>query len=438
MPSTTRKVWQLTWPVMLSNISTPLLGLVDTAVLGHLNHVVFLGALALCTSSSFLIFWSFGFLKMGTTALVSQAYGQRNQELQHNIYYQSTVFAVVLGFAIILLSPFITTMAIHLMGGSKEVTEIGREFLTLRLMSAPAVLTTYVIIGWFVGRQDTRTPLFLVIVTNIINAGLDYLLVYKTSIGAIGVIWASLIAEYTAMFLGAFLIWQKLHVRDSKSILKTLLNWQTYSRIIKVNKLLFVRTLILLLVMTSFTAIGLRHGDAIAAANAILLNFLSVIASGLDGFAHAAEGMVGEAWGQENRQKVLRIIKSCLLLSLVTALLFSVVFALFGKNLIDLLTNQPGTQNIAYQYILWIIALPLVAVWSYFWDGVFVGAGLIKEMRDVMIFSAGIFYFPIVWLTLSFGNEALWASFFLFMIVRASSMSYLFYRTIKTPIKSMI
>lgn len=419
---------------MLSNMSTPILGLVDTFVLGHLGQAYYLSAIALSNTATHLIFWSFGFLRMGTTALAAQAVGK--QSSGQEILVQSLAVALCLGVGVVLLSPLLSLVCVNLIGGSDLVQSHAEDFLAVRFLAAPAVFVNYVLIGWFIGRQDTKTPLLMLIFANTVNGILDILLVNYTPLGAIGVVWASLIAEYSSLILAVLIIKYRNHLSITH-IKEHLIQWHAYLKLFQVNRYLFVRTLAMLGAMSLFTAIGLRHGDQIGAANAILINFLYIMSNGLDGFAHAAEALVGEAWGAKNRQRVREVILACLRWSLVTAVLFSSLFFFMGEFIISLLTDQAELSVIAISYLPWIAMLPMVAVWSYLLDGVFIGAGLLKEMQSAMLMSAGLFL-PLALLSQDFGNTGLWLSFYIFTACRAITMFYFYQQAMKKPMNLLL
>lgn len=414
------RIWQLAWPVMLSNITVPLLGLVDTAVLGHLDDSCYLGAVALGNQLLVLMLWSFGFLRMGTTALTAFAVGA--QHSQFNVFNQGLVVALLIALPLMVSGQLAGPWIIQWMGASAEISHAAQEYLAIRLYAAPAVLIQYVIIGWFIGRSDARTPLFLLVLANSVNALLDVLLVYQFGMTSDGVAWASFCADYLSAFVGLWLVQRALNKSNNKPSLLKDVRWPGWGKlkpVMTVNRDLFIRTLCLLGVLTFFTSQGAQQGDDILALNAIMLTLLLFISNALDGFAHAAEALIAQSRGAENNGQLKQVIVLTGLNSAIIALGLSLLLLLLGQSLIGRLTDLVVVLQLLDEYRWWLICLPIIGFSSYWLDGVFIGFHAMASMRNAMLASALLVFLPVWFLTQTFTNHGLWFSFYAFLLARS-------------------
>ncbi len=422
---TDRRLWALAWPLMLTNLTVPLLGLVDTAVLGHLDSPEYLGAVAVGANLFSILYWTFGFMRMGTTGLAAQAWGKRDEFGQVALLVRSLVLAVGIGLLLILFHQPLIQLGLTLMNPSERVTELAAGYAAIRIWSAPAVLCQYTLVGWLIGTQFARAPMIMLIVANSLNIVLDVLFVTVFGWNSKGVAIATVIAEYSAAAIGFRLVLLRLPADQgfSRALMGQL---SDYARILQVNRYIMVRTIALLLVLAFFTAQGARQGDTILAANAVLITFLLVISNGLDGFANAAEALIGEAVGKGSRRRFRLVFRTALRWSLYGSLIFTVAFVLGGRHLISLLTGIDEVRTTAWQYLPWLWALPLTAVWGFLLDGVFIGATRTRDMQNTMLFSALVVFLPVWWLTTGWGNHGLWFSLICLMVARALTMGGLF------------
>ncbi|MDV3504541.1 MATE family efflux transporter [Marinobacter sp. M-5] len=410
---------------MLTNLTVPLLGLVDTAVLGHLDSPEYLGAVAVGANLFSILYWTFGFMRMGTTGLAAQAWGKRDEFGQVALLVRSLVLAVGIGLLLILFHQPLIQLGLTLMNPSERVTELAAGYAAIRIWSAPAVLCQYTLVGWLIGTQFARAPMIMLIVANSLNIVLDVLFVTVFGWNSQGVAIATVIAEYSAAAIGFRLVLLRLPADHgfSRALMGQL---SDYARILQVNRYIMVRTIALLLVLAFFTAQGARQGDTILAANAVLITFLLVISNGLDGFANAAEALIGEAVGKGSRRRFRLVFRTALRWSLYGSLIFTVAFVLGGRHLISLLTGIDEVRTTAWQYLPWLWALPLTAVWGFLLDGVFIGATRTRDMQNTMLFSALVVFLPVWWLTTGWGNHGLWFSLICLMVARALTMGGLF------------
>ncbi|MDP4547906.1 MATE family efflux transporter [Marinobacter sp. MDS2] len=422
--ATDQRLWLLAWPLMLTNLTVPLLGLVDTAVLGHLDNPEYLGAVAVGANLFSILYWTFGFMRMGTTGLAAQAWGQRDSFAQVALLLRSLMLAVGIGLLLILFHQPLIALGLHLMNPSPSVAELAAEYASIRIWSAPAVLCQYTLVGWLIGTQYPRGPMVMLIIANGINIILDIFFVTVLGWNSRGVAMATVLAEYGATAIGFAIVLKRMP--DGQTLTKELFGQLSdYLRILQVNRFIMVRTIALLLVLAFFTAQGARQGDIILAANAVLITFLLVISNALDGFANAAEALIGEAIGKGNKARFKTVFSSALRWSIWGALLLTIAFVLGGRWLISLLTDIEGVQFTAWQYLPWLWLLPFAAVWGFLLDGVFIGATRAREMQNTMLFSAIGVFLPVWWLTTGLGNHGLWLSLISLMLARAVSMGWL-------------
>ncbi|WP_020409190.1 MATE family efflux transporter [Hahella ganghwensis] len=410
------RLWSLAWPLILSNITVPLLGLVDTAVLGHLESPVYLGAVALGANLFTFIFWAFGFLRMGTTGLSAQAWGADDEKKLYRGLAQACIIALGIGFLLFANQFWILPLGLKLMQTSSELWSQAEMYAQIRIFSAPAILIQYTITGWLIGCQRTRSALFLAVSTNIVNIILDLLLVVGFGMRADGVALATTVAEYYSAIIGIILCCRgKMPI-----ITNTLTNrefWQIdpFIQLLKFNSDLFIRTILLLFSFAFFVAQGAQMGADVLAANAVLLTFLMLTSNALDGFANGAEALCGEAIGKSNLDHFHEAVRISGFWSLLTAMAVSISFWLLGEWIITLLTDIPSVRQQALTYIIWMIVLPLVGVWGYLFDGVFVGATKAREMRNTILLSVLGVFLPCWWLTQSLNNHGLWLSMTIFL-----------------------
>lgn len=421
------RIWTLAWPIILSNITVPLLGLVDTAVVGHLPDSRYLAAVTLGATLFSFLYWGFGFLRMGTTGLVAQAIGREAHSDVRNLLGQSLIMAAVIGALLIIFGSPLISLGLWLLDGSEAATPLAREYAEIRLWSAPAVLANYAVLGWFLGQQNARVTLMILVLTNSVNIVLDLWFVVGLGMTSSGVALASVIADYSALTFGGYLVLRQLGHLEGCFQRQRLLVVSAYSALFNVNANLFVRTLGLLFAMAFFTAQGARQGDTVLAANAVLLQFIMLTSYALDGFAHAAESLVGRAFGRRDWREFAATVRATAQFSFWTATVATFAFALGGNYLVALLTGLAEVRATAASYLPWMVVMPLIAVWSYLLDGVFIGTTAVREMRNSIFIGLAI-YLPTWWLSQGLGNHGLWLAFTLFMFTRSAVLIAYYYR----------
>lgn len=384
LTSSDKALWHLALPMIFSNITVPLLGLVDTAVIGHLDSPVYLGGVAVGATATSFLFMLLLFLRMSTTGLTAQAYGAKNPQALARALVQPLLLALGAGALIALLRTPIIDLALHIVGGSEAVLEQARRFLEIRWLSAPASLANLVLLGWLLGVQYARAPVILLVVGNILNIVLDVWLVMGLHMNVQGAALATVIAEYATLLMGLLMVRKILKLRGiSGEMLKTA--WRgNFRHLLALNRDIMLRSLLLQLCFGAITVLGARLGSDIIAVNAVLMTLLTFTAYALDGFAYAVEAHSGQAYGARDGSQLLDVWRAACRQSGIVALLFSVVYLLAGEHIIALLTSLTQIQQLADRYLIWQVILPLVGVWCYLLDGMFIGATRAAEMRNSM------------------------------------------------------
>ncbi|HGH6027537.1 TPA: MATE family efflux transporter DinF [Vibrio mimicus] len=417
-----RQVLALALPMVLSNITVPLLGLVDAAVIGHLEHAWYLGGVALGSTMISVTFWLLGFLRMSTTGLTAQAHGAQNPHQLGRVLLQGSVIALGLAALFLLFHRPVAGLIFHFSDASSEVKTYAETYFYIRAWSAPAALLNFVLLGWLLGTQNARAPMWMVIITNLTNIVLDLLLVLGLGLKVEGAAIASVIADYAGLLFGLVCVvryWRQQQLPTPFSFISSLT--KELSRLVALNRDIFLRSLCLQAVFSFMTFQGAALGDETVAANAVLMSFLMMISYGMDGFAYAMEAMVGKAIGaKDDRQLRTSMIGSTFWATMI-CLLLSLIFLGLGSDLIRMITNIPSVQTTAEIYLPWLVAMPLVAVWCFLLDGVFIGATKGKEMRNSMAISA-VAFFMAYWLSASYGNHALWLAMLSFMALRGVTL----------------
>ncbi len=426
--SLNHKIWQIAWPAILSNISIPLLGLVDTAILGHLDSTVYLGAVAIGASILSFLYWGFGFLRMGTTGLVARALGAGDKPRELSLVLQSIVLALALAIMVVMLHPLWLGLGLWLMEPGPALAPLSESYVSIRVYSAPAVLVTYAIVGWFIGRQNTRWPMLFVIITNALNIVLDILFIVILDMKSDGAALATLSAEYVGAILAVWALVRNLDWSPLPQIRAQLIQLRAYRDLLDSNRYLFVRTMCLLFSFAFFTAMSTRLGENTLVANTIMLQLLMMTAYALDGFAYAAEGLTGNAVGAGDLKRLYQVVAACARWSIITAVAISATLLLAGPLLYPVFTHHIEILQLLDKYHFWLVLMPLAAVWSYLLDGVFIGTAQSRYMMRGMIFSLLVVYMPAWYLLKGYGNHGLWLAFILFNAARGASLQWYYQR----------
>ena len=423
-----KRVWSLAAPIILSNVTVPLVGAVDTAVVGHLADITLIGAVAFGALIFSFVYWAFGFLRMGTTGFAAQAWGRNNLTEAYLTLSRAMLIGLSLGALLIIAHPLIGRLALTLFQASLEVESATAVYFGIRIWSAPAVLGLYAILGYLIAAQDMRAVLLL----NGLNMFLDILLVSYFDYGIEGVAVATVCSEYIAIGFGIWLIHRRTGYRVKLTLTHRLLDAGAMRKLLNANFNLFIRTLCLIFSFAWFTNRSAQLGDLYLAANAVLLHLQTISAYALDGFAHAAETLVGHAVGRRNRSALLATIRISTLWALIVSSLISLIYLIAGHHLLSWMTNHSDVLILARAYLPWVVIGPIIAVWSFQLDGIFIGATRTREMRNAMLISLGGYLLAVEASTVLAHNHGLWISLLLFFVLRALTLAFYMPRIIAT------
>jgi len=413
---TNARVFAIAGPAMLTNVTTPLLGIVATAAIGRLGDAVLLGAVAMASVAFDCLFWLFGFLRMGTVAFTAQALGAGDAREQRAVLARALLVAGAIGLAIVALQAPGAALIFDAMGGSEEVTAAARLYFFVRVWSAPFVLANYVLLGWLVGLARARTALAVQVAVNVVNMIAMVALVLGLDLGLAGAALASVIAETFGLVAGLTIAWRIVGGRLDLTW-ASVLDRARLSRTLAVNRDIMIRTAALIAAYLFFTARGARAGDVTLAANAVLHNFTLVGAFFLDGMATAAEQVCGQAYGARDRKAFARAVKLVTAWGFAFGIGATLLFALAGAPMIDVMTASADVRLVARQF-LWLAALvPVCGAMAFCFDGIYVGATWARDMRNLMMLALAT-YFAVWWLTEPLGNAGLWIAFLVFFLAR--------------------
>ena len=428
MKTINREILALAIPSIVSNITTPLLGLVDTAVTGHMGSASYVGAIAVGSGMFSLVYWPMAFLRMGTSGITSQAYGAGENTL--TTLCRATVVAAVVSLLLIAISPILATGLLAFMDADATTTAYARTYFLIVVYGAPAVLGTYVLTGWFLGMQDSRSPMWMALVTNVTNIAISLTLVYSLGMKIHGVAIGTLSAQWLGMICGIIFLLAKTHkLKTAEPIsVKEILDKKQLRRFFTVNVDIFLRTLCLASVTLWFTHAGALNGTDALAANALLMQLFILFSYFMDGFAFAGEAMSGKYFGAKDYGKLKATIKGIFSWGAIVVILFTLIYGLFGKEILQLLSDDHTIVSTAMRYLPWAIAIPVAGVSAFVWDGIFIGTTLTRQMLQSMV-SAMIMYF-ILYFTLDpiLGNHGLWLAFIIYLSARGAVQTWLWKR----------
>lgn len=413
-----RKILALAIPNIISNITVPLLGMVDMALVGHLGNDSLIGAMAIGVAIFNFIYWNFAFLRMGTSGLVAQAFGARNFREVGSVFVRSVSVALLVAVLLLLFRHGIGKLAFRMMEGSTETMQAAAEYFYIRLWAAPATLSLFAFQGWFIGMQNSRFPMYISIMINVVNVIFGVWFVYGLHWGIAGVAWSTVVAQYSGL-LTAFLLWLIYYRRFIRLVsLRESFDLRPMVRFFRVNRDIFLRTACIVIVYTFFTSASSGMGDTILAINSLLMQLFTLFSYMMDGFAFAAESLIGRYVGARNAVMVQRSLRGLLAWSGGVALLYVVIYALFWEPLLGLFTSSPAILTGAADYILWVIAVPLIGFAPFLVDGALIGATATRVMRNSVFLSTVAFFVVYFALRGVVGNNALWLAFMVFLVLR--------------------
>ena len=431
-----KALWRLALPMIFSNITVPLLGLVDTAVIGHLDSPVYLGGVAVGATATSFLFMLLLFLRMSTTGLTAQAWGAKDPQRLARALVQPLALALGAGVLIILLRLPLIDLALHIVGGSEAVLEQARRFLEIRWLSAPASLANLVLLGWLLGVQYARAPVILLVVGNLLNIVLDLWLVMGLRMNVQGAALATVTAEYATLIIGLLMAKRVLTLRGvSLAMLKNA--WRgDLRRLLALNRDIMLRSLLLQLCFGALTVFGARLGSDIVAVNAVLMTMLTFTAYALDGFAYAGEALAGRYIGAKNQTGLRSTVHHLFYWGFGLSLVFTILYSAGGKEFLGLLTNNDSVINASDSYFYWALAIPLAGFSAFLWDGVFIGATATRQMLYSMLIASASFFGIYYAFHSLLGNHALWLAFLVYLSLRGIVQTFQGRRIMKKVIVS--
>lgn len=430
-----KQIIKLTVPNIVSNITVPLLGMVDLAMMGRLNSPVFIGAVALGTVIFNMLYLSLGFLRMGTTGFTAQASGAGDKhEISYTLYRAMTI-AMLIALSFILLQKPIEWIAYQLLDGDKEVKLLALKYFRIRILAAPATLALYVLMGWFIGMQNTLIPMIISIAVNVLNIGFNILFVLGFHMQVEGVAWGTLLAQYGGVFIGLVFLLVKYRSVLIKPALKLILQKAPMRKFLSINTDILIRSILLLVALSFFTSKSAIFGNDVLAINAIFLQLFFFFSYFMDGFAYAGEAMAGNLFGAKQATGLQKLTWLLFGWGIAVSLVFSLIYLFFGHWLVGLLTDIDSVSAQAYHYYFWMVFIPLSTFAAFIWDGIYVGVTAAKAMRNTMIIAVLGVFFPAYFVFTGFlDNHGIWLAFHLFMLARGISMTFFARKAIFRPL----
>ncbi len=427
-----KKILNLAIPNIIANITVPLLGMVDLAIVGRMTGgEQLIGAIAISTTIFNLIYWNFGFLRMGTSGFTAQAYGANNMKESIAILTRGIVIAFSISILILLLQHPIAYLARNFIDTSPEIMQSVLIYFFIRIWAAPATLGLYVMKGWFIGMQNSYIPMFISIILNIINIFFSVLLAVHFKMGIAGVAWGTLIAQYSG-FIISILFWifkfsnLKTHINFKES-----LHWEKLKLFFKVNIDIFLRTLCLSIVFAFIPIISASLGDRILAVNTLLMQLFTIFSYILDGFAYAGEALTGRYIGAKDSKSLKLSIKHLLKWGFILTFVFTIAYLFWGKNILFLFTNEVEIIESSKQFLKWVLLVPICGMAAFIFDGIYIGATESKAMRNAMFVATAGFFIAYYSLVNTLGNDAIWIAFLIFLSFRGGLMWIMYPRKIK-------
>ena len=418
-------ILKLSIPIFFANLAIPMVGIIDTALMGNLGNLSYLSATSVAANLFSMIFWSFGFLRMGTVGMVSQANGKENYEEIINIVLRNFLFVLIISIILIAVQNYILYLSLQVFELSKSTQELYKEYFNIRIYSAPGELTLYIIAGLFVGLQKTKISSIAIGFFSVLNIILSIILVTKYDLNIKGVAYGTLFSALITSSI--FLIYTFFFLNKLSKIslnISEILSVKKLNNIFNINFNIFIRTILLTFSFLWFTFLGTKIGEEFVAANTILINLVFLSAFILDAYAFSTEGMVGYSLGKNNLSLFKKILKNSFILSSITGLIISIFYFLFSNYAISLMSDIEEVKQLSSKFIIWLIILPFIASFCYQFDGIFIGASQTKELRNAMMFSVFCYLIISIVLTKYYLNTGVWISLCIFMILRALSLFY--------------
>lgn len=430
-----RSILKLAVPNIVSNITIPLLGLVDLALMGHLDSEVYIGAIALGGVIFNFIYWGFSFLRMSTSGFTAQAFGEKNQTESITILVRALLVAGIISFFILILQAPIAWGSFKIIGGSPEVETLAEEYFRIRVWAAPAALSLFVFSGWFLGMQNARFPMIIAIAVNVVNILFSMFFVFVLNMNSSGVALGTVISQYVGLSIAVVLFFSKYKDLVKKVSKKGVMNIKILVEFFKVNTDIFIRTFCIIVVFTFFTSKSASINNTILAVNSLLIQLLLFFSFFIDGFAFAGEALVGKFIGAKETDKLKKMVILLFYWGLGLALIFTLVYWPGVNLILKLLTTQTDVISSAQPFLVWVILVPIASFASFVWDGIYIGATASKAMRNTLLISAFAVFAPVYYLLSPvLENHALWIGMLLFMFSRGVIQTLLYRKAILKPL----
>lgn len=435
MTRTDRQILHIALPSIVSNITVPLLGLIDVSIVGHLGAASYIGAIAVGGMLFNMIYWLFGFLRMGTGGLTAQAYGRHDLQEVTRILLRSLSISLWLALALLILQYPIRNIAFMCMDTSEEVRQLATLYFHICIWGAPATLGLYGFTGWYIGMQNSRFPMFIAITQNIVNIAASLFFVFALGMKVEGVALGTLVAQYAGLGM-ACLLWLAYY-RPLRKYLrqKALFDRTEMKRFFQVNRDIFFRTLCLIAVTVFFTSTGAAYGDVVLAVNALLMQLFTLFSYFMDGFAYAGEALTGKYIGAKDNQSLRLTIRHLFKWGIALSLLFTLLYGAGGKSFLGLLTNDTSVISASEEYIYWVLAIPLAGFSAFLLDGICIGATATHLMLRSMLVASASFFLLYYGLHDTLGNHALWMAFIVYLALRGIVQAF-YYFSYKLPWKN--
>ena len=413
-----RRILHLAIPSIVSNITVPLLGLVDVTIVGHLGATAYIGAIAVGGLLFNILYWNFGFLRMGTSGLTSQAYGRKDKEAEIRVLVQAVSVGLFSALAMLILQYPIERLAFRLLDTSAEVEQYAVTYFRICIWGAPAVLAQYGFTGWFIGMQNSRYPMYIAIVMNVINIVCSSCFVFLFGMKVEGVALGTVVAQYSGVMMAWGLWFYNYKELRGRITFKGSLQLIAMRRFFAVNRDIFLRTLCLIGVTTFFTSTGARQGDVILAVNTLLMQLFTLFSYIMDGFAYAGEALSGRYVGACNLVQLKRAVKALFGWGIGLSLVFTLLYGIGGENFLGLLTNDTIVIETAGHYFYWVLAIPLAGFAAFLWDGILIGATATRFMLWAMLVASGSFFVIYYCFSGTTNNHMLWLAFLVYLALR--------------------
>lgn len=422
------QILRIAGPSIVSNITVPLLGLVDVAIVGHIGNAAYIGAIAVGSMIFNLIYWIFGFLRMGTSGMTSQALGRRDLTAVSQLLARSLVVAFGVALVLIVLQEPLRWVMFRLMSPDADIEPLARAYFRICIWGSPAVLGLYGLMGWFVGMQNTRTPMFISIMQNVVNIAVSLTLVYGFGLGLRGVATGTVIAQYVGLFVALFMLVRHYGRLRRHAVWRGVMRRSELWRFFSVNRDIFLRTLCLVAVNLYFTSAGARQGAVVLAVNTLLMQLFLLFSYIMDGFANAGEALGGRYYGARNAAAFGSTVRRLFVWGTAMALLFTVAYALGGEAFLRLLTDDETVIRASAVYFPWALAIPLAGMAAFVWDGIYIGITATRGMLVSLAVAAGLFFATYINMRAHIGNHALWLAMTVYLFSRGAVQTVLFRR----------